>query len=44
MAVKNVYGAGGLARALKVVALTLVVVSIVLGYRFALLLITLYTT
>jgi len=28
----------------KVVALTVVVVSIVLGYRFALLLITLYTT
>jgi len=44
VAVKNVYGAAGVARALKVVTLTVVVVSIVLGYRFALLLITLYTT
>jgi hypothetical protein len=44
VAVTNVYGAGGVARVLKVVALTVAVVSIVLGYRFALLLITLYTT
>ena len=44
VAVTNVYGAGGVARVLKVVALTVAVVSIVLGYRFALLLFTLYTT
>jgi hypothetical protein len=36
--------AGGIARALQVAALTTAVVGIVLGYRFALLLITLYTT
>jgi hypothetical protein len=44
VAVTKVYGTGGVARALQVAALTLTVVSIVLGYRFALLLITLYTT
>lgn len=44
MATKEVYGAAGAVRVLKVVALTVVVVSIVLGYRFVLLLITLYTT
>jgi hypothetical protein len=44
VAVTKVYGAGGIARALQVAALTTAVVGIVLGYRFALLLITLYTT
>jgi hypothetical protein len=44
VAVTKVYGTVGVARALQVAALTLTVVSIVLGYRFALLLITLYTT
>ncbi len=39
-----VYGANGATRVLKVVALTVAVASIVLGYRFVLLLITLYTT
>lgn len=39
-----VYGAGGVARVFKTVVLTVAVGAIVLGYRFALLLITLYTT
>jgi len=40
----TVYGARGVARVLKTLALTVAVGAIVLGYRFALLLITLYTT
>ena len=44
IATKEVYGAHGALRVLKVAALTVVVVGIVLGYRFALLVITLYTT
>jgi hypothetical protein len=44
VATGEVYGAYGATRVLKVVALTVAVASIVLGYRFALLLITLYTT
>jgi hypothetical protein len=44
VAVTKVYGTAGVARVLQVAALTLAVVSIVLGYRFALLPITLYTT
>jgi hypothetical protein len=39
-----VYGASGAIRVVKVLALTAGVASIVLGYRFALLLITLYST
>ena len=39
-----VYGASGVIRALKVAALTVAVASVVLGYRFALLLLTLYLT
>jgi hypothetical protein len=39
-----VYGARGVARVLKTLVLTVAVAVIVLGYRFALLLITLYTT
>jgi hypothetical protein len=39
-----VYGATGVSRVLKVVALTVAVAGIVLGYRFVLLVITLYTT
>ena len=38
-----VYGASGVIRVLKVVALTVVAASLVLGYRFMLLVITLYT-
>jgi hypothetical protein len=44
MATGTVYGASGAARVLKVVPLTLAVACIVLGYRFLLLLITLYST
>jgi hypothetical protein len=39
-----VYGSRGLMRFLKTAALTVSVVAIVLGYRFALFLITLYST
>ena len=39
-----VYGATGISRALKALTLTVGVASIVLGYRFVLLLITLYST
>jgi len=39
-----VYGATGASRILKAVALTVAVAGIVLGYRFVLLVITLYTT
>ena len=39
-----VYGATGISRALKALTLTVGVTSIVLGYRFVLLLITLYST
>ena len=44
VATGEVYGAHGASRVLKVVGLTLAVASIVLGYRFVLMLITLYTT
>jgi hypothetical protein len=44
VATGKVYGATGASRALKAGALTAAVASIVLGYRFVLLLITLYTT
>jgi len=44
IAIGKVYAASGAARIVKVAALTLAVASIVLGYRFALLLITLHTT
>lgn len=44
VATGEVYGATGANRILKVVALTAAVASIVLGYRFVLLVITLYTT
>jgi hypothetical protein len=40
----TVYGASGVTRVLKTLVLTVAVGTIVLGYRFALLLITLYTT
>lgn len=40
----EVYGAGGARRVLKVVALTVAVATFALGYRFVLLLITLYST
>lgn len=43
-AMATVYGARGIARVLKTAALSAGVVGIVLGYRFVLLLITLYTT
>jgi len=39
-----VYGAGGIRRVLKVVVLTVAVATLVLGYRFVLLLITLNST
>ena len=39
-----VYGAKGAIRVLEVVVLTVAVASIVLGYRFVLLLVTLYST
>ena len=44
IATGTVYGAHGALRVVKVSMLTLAVASIVLGYRFALLLITLYST
>ena len=44
VATGKVYGATGVSRILKAVALTTVVAGIVLGYRFVLLVITLYTT
>jgi Protein of unknown function (DUF3667) len=44
LATEKVYGATGASRILKVVALTVAVAGIVLGYRFVLLVITLYTT
>jgi hypothetical protein len=44
IATGSVYGASGAIRVFKVLALTASVASIVLGYRFALLLITLYST
>ena len=40
----TVYGAHGMLRVLKVSTLTLAMATIVLGYRFALLLVTLYST
>lgn len=43
-AIGTVYGARGIIRVLKTAALTVGVAVIVLGYRFVLLLITLYTT
>jgi hypothetical protein len=44
IATKVVYGASGAIRILKVLALTVGVAGIVLGYRFVLFLITLYST
>lgn len=44
VATGQVFGASGVARVLKVAALTVSVAAIVLGYRFALFLITLYGT
>ena len=44
LAIGAVYGARGWVRALQTIVLTLVVGAIVLGYRFFLLLITLYLT
>ncbi|MCM3880490.1 MAG: DUF3667 domain-containing protein [Vicinamibacterales bacterium] len=44
VATERAYGVTGMNRLFKVVALTVAVASIVLGYRFVLLLITLYTT
>ena len=44
VATGRVYGATGAGRVVKVVVLTTAVAAIVLGYRFVLLLITLYTT
>jgi hypothetical protein len=44
LATGKVYGTRGFMRVLKVVPLALAVAAIVLGYRFALFLITLYTT
>jgi uncharacterized protein DUF3667 len=44
IATKEVYGATGASRVFKVIALTVVVATIVLGYRFVLLVITLYST
>jgi len=40
----TVYGAKGVGRAFQVAMLTVAVAAIALGYRFALLVITLYTT
>jgi hypothetical protein len=39
-----VYGVHGISRAFKVAALTVAVAAIVLGYRFVLFVVTLYTT
>ncbi len=44
VATKTVYGAGGVSRVIKVVALVVAAAGIVLGYRFVLLPITLYST
>ena len=44
IAAGTVYGSSGAARVLKVLPLALAVVSIFLGYRFTLFLITLYST
>ena len=44
VATGTVYGAHGVLRVLKVSTLTLAMATIVLGYRFALLLVTLYST
>jgi hypothetical protein len=44
LATRNVYGETGISRIVKVIALTVGVVWIYFGYRFALLPITLYTT
>jgi hypothetical protein len=44
LAAGRVYGARGVSRAAQTLALTVGVVVIVLGYRFALLVITLYST
>jgi hypothetical protein len=44
VAIRTVHRARGASRILKTVALTLAVAIIVIGYRFALLLITLYST
>jgi hypothetical protein len=44
VATGEVYGTAGAGRAVKVVALTAAVAAIVLGYRFVLFLVTLYTT
>jgi hypothetical protein len=44
VATGKVYGARGVMRIIKVATLTLAAALIVLGYRFVLLLITLYTT
>ena len=44
VATGKVYGANGVGRVLKAVALTAVVASIVLAYRFVLFLVTLYST
>jgi hypothetical protein len=44
VATGRVYGAGGARRVLQAAALTVAVAAIVLGYRFVLLLITLYST
>lgn len=44
VAVKTVYGASGVIRALQAIILAVIVAGIVLGYRFLLFLITLYAT
>jgi hypothetical protein len=44
LAAGTVYGVSGVARGIKAAALSLVVAALVLGYRFALFLITLYMT
>ena len=44
LATGRVYGGGALSRLVKAIGLTLAVGAIVLGYRFAIFLITLYTT
>ena len=44
VATGTVYGAHGVLRVVKVSTLTLAMATIVLGYRFALLLVTLYST
>ena len=44
VAAKKVYGAHGLARVAQVLVLTIGVGAVVLGYRFGLLVLTIYTT